>query len=117
MDKNSREKNMLYQWAASNSTSYRFQEIDKTKESYFMQRTGDADSNQYIREYAVESLPELMKEIDALWGADEVMCQIKKAIGVAALKNKPVRLGSGEETRAENKTESKDKLPAFIYNF
>lgn len=117
MDKNSREKDMLYQWAVSNSTSYCFQEIDKTKDSYYMQRMNDSDSSQYIREYAVESLPELMKEIDTLWGADEVMCQIKKAIGVAALKNKPNKPVIREETSTEHKTESMDKLPVFIYNF
>lgn len=108
---------MLYQWAALNSASYSFQEIDKPRDSYFMQRLKDADYSQYIREYTVESLPELMKEIDTLWGADEVMCQIKKAIGVAALKNKPIKPEVRIETETEHKTESKDKLPVFIYNF
>lgn len=116
MDKNSREKNMLYQWAVSNSISYSFQVIEKTRDSYYMQRMSGTDPSQYIREYGVESLPELMKEIDTLWGADEVMCQIKKAIGVAALKNKPNK-EIQEETSTEHKTESKDKLPVFIYNF
>lgn len=117
MDKNSREKDMLYQWAKSNSESECFQEIDKTRESYFEQRKSVSDSSQYIREYEIETLPDLMKEIDTLWGADEVMCQIKKAIGVAALKNKPIKPDSQGETKAANKTKSKDKLPVFIYNF
>lgn len=117
MDKNDREKNMLYQWAESNGSDNSFQKIDKAAESYFDKRTDVANDDRYIREYSIESLPELMKEIDTLWGTDEVMGQIKKAVGVAALKNKPVKPDSGEKTKAENKPESKDKLPAFIYNF
>lgn len=117
MDKNSREKDMLYQWAKSNNSSYCFQEIDKTKGSYFEQRTGSADSERYIREYAIESLPELTKELDALWGTDEIMCHVKKAIGVAALKNKPIKPDSKEEAKVDSKTKTQEKLPVFIYNF
>lgn len=117
MGKNSREKDMLYQWAVSNSADYCFREIDRTEGSYFVQRTDDADADRYIREYAVESLPELMNEIDALWGTDEVMCQIKKAIGVAALKNKPGKADSREETKTDSGIRPQEKLPAFIYNF
>lgn len=108
---------MLYQWAVSNSLSFCFQRIDKERESYFLRRTEGDGPHQHIKEYSVESLPELMKEIDKLWGADEIMSQIKKAIGVAALKNKPVLLDNLETARIDNKTVSKDKLPVFIYNF
>ena len=117
MDKNNREKEMLYQWAKANSGGFCFQEIDRSKESYFEQRNFDVNSDQYIREYAIESLPELMKELDTLWGTDEIMYQVKRIVGVAALKNKPNRLEKQEETRLENKMELKDKLSAFIYNF
>lgn len=117
MDKNNREKEMLYQWAKANSGDFCFQEIDRSKESYFMQRNFDVDSGQYIREYAIETLPEFMKELDTLWRTDEIMCQVKKIIGVAALKNKPVKLEKQEESGLEYKTELKDKLSVFIYNF
>lgn len=117
MDKNSREKDMLYQWAKTNSKSYHFQEIDESKESYFKQRENHADDLRYIREYEIESLPELMKELDTLWGTDEIMCQMKKAVAVAALKNKPVKLNIREETKVKCKIEEKDKMPVFIYNF
>lgn len=117
MDKNNREKEMLYQWAKSNSGNYCFQEIDRTKGSYFEQRDHDTYSSQYIREYAVESLPELTKELDILWADNETMCQIKKVVAVAALKNKPVQQEVRSETKTENKAETKDKMPAFIYNF
>lgn len=117
MDKNSREKDMLYQWAQSNNKSYCFQEIDNTKESYFEQRMGSADSERYIREYTMESLPELTKELDALWGADDIMCHVKKAIGVAALKNKPVKSDSRETAKVDIKAKTQEKLPVFIYNF
>lgn len=115
MDKNNREKAMLYQWAKANSGVFCFQEINKSKESYFEQRNFDVDSAQYIREYVIESLPEFMKELDALWGSDEIMCQVKKIIGVAALKNKPQNCE--ESSKDEHKMELKDKLPMYIYNF
>lgn len=105
---------MLYQWARENSGSFFFQEIDTSKESYFVQRDFDVDSSQYIREYTIESLPEFMKELDILWGTDEIMCQIKKTVGVAALKNKPQ---NREELKEEPPIGLKNKLSMFIYNF
>ncbi len=115
MDRNAREKDMLYEWGVKNAGSYDFQKIDKTKDSYFIKRKGNEE--QYIREYAVETLPEIMKELDRMWGDDEIMDQIKKVIGVASLKNKPDKILVKEENMIDGKKEVKSKLPEFIYNF
>lgn len=112
MDKNEREKKMLYEFGVENCQRYHFEEIDKKKESYFIKREEDS----YIREYAVETLPELMKELNTLWGDDEMMGRIKKVIGVAAMKNKPVKKAQ-EKTGGEKQEDKEEKLPAFIYNF
>lgn len=117
MDKNDKEKKLLYNWAVKNCSSYRFQQIDKSKESYFMQRECmDEDSS--IREYAFEDLPEFMEELNALWGDDEVMKQIKKVIGIAAIKNK---ISSSTVADICNDSGSNsdniEKLPMYIYNF
>lgn len=115
MDKNAREKELLYEWGIKNTEGYDFQKMDKTGDSYFIKRRGNEE--QYIREYAVETLPEIVKELDAMWGADEIMGQIKKVIGVAALKNKPDRVLVEEQNARDGKKEIKNKLPEFIYNF
>lgn len=114
MGKNNREKEMLYQWAKVNDKSFCFQEIDKSKESYYGKRNYGEESGQYIREYAIESLPDIMKELDILWSTDEIMCQVKKIVGVAVLKNKPL---NQEELKEKHKKDLNDKLPVFIYNF
>ena len=112
MDKNEREKKKLYEFGVENCKRYHFQEIDKTKESYFIQR----EEESYIREYKFETLPELMNELSTLWNGDEMMEQIKKVIGVAAMKNKPVKK-SQKKTEGEKQEDKEEKLPAFIYNF
>lgn len=106
MDKNAREKEMLHEWGIKNKGNYDFQKMDKCKDSYFIKREGNEEL--YIREYTVETLSEMMKELDVMWCTDEIMDQIKKAVGVAALKNKPDKIPAREE---------KNKLPEFIYNF
>lgn len=114
MDKNAREKDMLYEWSVKNIGSYDFQKTDKNRESYFKKREGN--DGQYIREYAVQTLPEIMEELDVMWGADEIMGQIKKTVGVASLKNKPDKI-LVKEDMAGGKKEVKNKLPEYIYNF
>ena len=115
MDKNARERDMLYEWGVKNTGSYDFQKIDQSRDSYFIKRTGNEE--QYIREYAVETLPEIAKELDAMWGMNEIAGQIKKAIEVASLKNKPDKISDKEKTAAGGSKEEKNKLPEFIYNF
>lgn len=115
MDRNAREKEMLYEWGMKNTGSYHFQKMDRTKDSYYIKRKGSGES--YIREYTIETLPQIMKELDAMWGADEVMDQIKKVIGVASLKNKPDKIAAKKENMTGGKNEAKSKLPEFIYNF
>lgn len=111
MQKNEREKQMLYEWGVNNHRDV-FMQMDHVKESYFQQRT----SNLYIKEYSFETLSELKEELDALWENDEEMESIKKVVGVAAVKNKPVKI---EKEKEQVKTQSKqeEKLPVFIYNF
>lgn len=112
MEKNEREKQMLFEWGKENRSKYSFQLIDKTMESYFIQRQGDT----YIREYGFETLPELMKELDILWNNDEIMKQTRKIVGVAAIKNKPIKR-SDENEQEKKFEESKETLPDFIYSF
>lgn len=120
MDRNEREKKMLYEWGIQNHSEDLFPTIDKEKESYFIKRKNNKDP--YIREYDFETLPELASGLDILWENDKVMEQIKKMIGIAALKNKPSKVRS-EEIKEDNrkeinsKQEAEDKLPVFIYNF
>jgi len=119
MNKNDREKKLLYEWSIQNTEAYCFDSIHKEINSYFVKR--DDNMNSYIEEYSFEILPELMAKLDDLWGNDEVMNQIKKIIAIAALKNKPLRAITEDtgmrysEKRSGKETE--DKLPAFIYNF
>lgn len=112
MDKNEREKKMLYEFGVENCKQYHFQEIDEKKESYFLKRKEDS----YIREYAFETLPEFMEELNTLWNDDEMMERIKKVIGVAAIKNKPIKK-IREKIEEEGQEDKEEKLPAFIYNF
>lgn len=119
MGKNDKEKNLLQEWGTQNNVKYCFTDIDKERKSYFISREGN--ETPYIREYGFETLPELTKELDSLWGGDlgEIMAQIKKIIGIAVLKNKPGKVISSEvkESTHEIKKETEDRLPAFIYNF
>lgn len=120
MDRNEKEKKMLYEWGEKNHTKSYFQVYDKEKTSYFIKR--GENENSYIREYGFESLPEIVNELDALWQNDAVMEHVKKVIGIASLKNKPSNVIL-EEVKEENgnrtgvKTETENKLPVFIYNF
>lgn len=119
MNKNEKEKKLLYEWGVQNTEKYCFDDIDKGKKSYYVKR--DDDMKSYIKEYGFEILPELMTELDALWGDDEVMNQIKRVIGIAALKNKPLKAVAGDtgmdDSEKKSSKETEDKLPAFIYNF
>lgn len=112
MNKNEREKQMLYEWGMKNCAEDFFGQIDKTKESYFLKKP---DSS-YVREYAFETFPEVMEELNMLWENDGTMEQIKKVIGVAAMKSKPVRRDE-EKERVKEQTDQGEKLPVFIYNF
>ena len=116
MGKNDKEKQMLYEWAKTNGSDYHFQEINQNKESYFIRRGTEDGKNSYIREYGFETLPEFMKELEVLWQDEKVTESIKKAVGVAAIKNKPVKIKQ-ETVKTINQEEPQDKLPAFIYNF
>ena len=112
MDRNGKEKNLLYEWAEKNSSAYRFSEIEKEKKSYFIKR----QETPYIREYGFETLPELFEEMDCMWKDEKCIEQIKKAIGIAALKNRP-----SEEVHKQMEKKhtdgKKDMLSEFIYNF
>ncbi len=116
MNKNEKEKQMLYEWGLKNHSKYLFQTIDQERSSYFIKR--ESKENSYIREYGFETLPELIKELDILWESDKVMEEIKKVIAIAAIKNKPFGSISKEtDINRKGKQEEKDKLPVYIYNF
>ncbi len=112
MDKNDKEKQMLYEWAVNDYSKDVFLHSDHRRDSYFLQRT----ENLCIREYMFETLPELMEELNILWENDEIMESIKRVIAVAAMKNKPTK--SDDENGQKNGQEVTDeKLPTYIYNF
>lgn len=113
MEKNDKEKQMLYEWGKANGASYHFPQIDKAEKSYYIRRETE---DSYIREYGFETLPELVKELDTMWGNEEAMQSIKKVVGVAAIKNKPVEVIQ-KSIEKDKKDEREDRLPAFIYNF
>lgn len=115
MNRNEKEKQILYEWGKNNSAVYCFQKIDKEKESYFIQRDAGEEKGIYIREYGFETLPELVKELDTLWDCNKEMQSIKKAVEVAVFKNKPSKM-EPEDKRITDKNEE-EKLPEFIYNF
>lgn len=116
MGKNDKEKQMQYEWGKSNGSNHHFQEIDQEKKSYYIEREAEADRNSYIREYRFETLPEFMQELEELWKNDKVTDSIKKVVGVAAIKNKPVEV-TQKIVKEVKKEETEEKLPAFIYNF
>lgn len=120
MDKNDKEKRMLYEWGKKNSDSSQFQGMDRDRESYFIQR--DRNTSAYIREYGFETLPEFMQELEALWGDEPVMEQMKKICAVAVMKNAitgriPVHDIKEISDNPGTKPDHEDKLPVYIYNF
>lgn len=122
MDKNDKEKQMLYEWGKEHSDSSQFQKIDEDRQSYFIQRGRDGNTGTYIREYGFETLPEFMQELDALWGDETVMTQMKKICAVAAMKNEITGRMPAHEAKEISgsqgmKTDREDKLPVYIYNF
>lgn len=112
MDRNDIEKNMLHEWAEKNNSAYQFPKIEKDMASYFIER----QETPYIREYGFETLPELLQELDFIWKGEKSMEQIKMAVGVAALKNKP-SWDIQKQVQKEHADKMKDMLPEFIYNF
>ncbi len=116
MEKNEKEKQMLYEWGKTNGADYHYPEIEQEKKSYFVQREVEEAEGAYIREYGFETLPELMKELNALWENEKVTESIKKAVGIAAIKNKPVEI-IHKPILEDKKDKKEDRLPAFIYNF
>lgn len=120
MDKNDKEKQLMYEWGKKHSDSSQFQEMDGDRQSYFIQR--DRNTSAYIREYGFETLPEFMQELEALWGDEPVMEQMKKICAVAVMKNEITGRISVHDTKeiSDNpgtKPDQEDKLPVYIYNF
>lgn len=112
MERNNKEKNMLYEWGLKYQDQNVFQKIDLNKESYFKER----QKSVVLTEYGFETFPELVNLLDNMWGEDMVLGQIKRVVGVAALKNKPIdriqkEVGGAAEEKKEN------ILPSYIYNF
>ena len=112
MQKNEREKQMLYEWGTHNGSEDIFIQIDPFKKSYFQQRTSDT----YIKEYSFNTILEFMEELNILWKNDEKMESIKKVAGVAAMKNKPAKMQK-EKEQIKDHVKQEEKLPVFIYNF
>lgn len=120
MDKNETEKKMLQEWAMQNNQKYYFTSIEKEKASYFMTCERELEKNPYLKEYGFEKAPEFINELEAIWGEDENLKQVKKTVTVAAMKNKISTMDSKKCNIEEDNsaiTDNKDKLPMYIYNF
>ncbi len=115
MDKEKREKDLLYQWGIENTETYKFQSIDKSKESYFIER----EETEYIKEYGFETVPELYEELAKIWVLDNCMDGVEKIIAVAAMKNCPLEEVKDKPVQSKNNDlqEREEKLPMYIYNF
>lgn len=114
MKKDSREKELFYQWSNKEDVKYSFDKIDVQKESYFIK----SEPREYIREYHFETLPELKEELTKMWTGEKDMESIMQAVLVAAFKNKPMNSSdSGMVSSGQNTPNNGEKMPAYIYNF
>lgn len=113
MDKCKREKDKLYEFACNSEENYyALKEFDI--KSYFIKRK----DHDYMREYGFETLPELKKELELLWGQDVLMQKCMQTVLIAAMKLKPteqpdIKDGLSQQTKGKHK----EKLSPFIYNF
>lgn len=109
MDKNTREKQNLYEWACRytdmEGKKY-FTDIDANMISYF-----ENPGSEYLQEYGFENVSELKTLIKELWSNEPLFDEIQQTILVAAFKN----MLKIEET--VKKSDSKEELPTFIYSF
>lgn len=114
MGKNEKEKQMLYEWGVENNYNYSFYNFDVNKKSYFVKRQEDS----YICEYGFKTLPEMIEKLNILWKNDEAMEPVKKIVGVAAMKNRPLEeVEKIEKKEGRGEEEPESILPEFIYNF
>ncbi len=116
VDKNEREKNSLYEYAVQNTRDYQFTTIDREKDSYYLKRNENFGKKTYLKSYGFEKLPELMEELDVLWGTEKLPEELRKIVGIAAMKNK---ISDKQSVICDEviKTKQENKLPAYIYNF
>lgn len=113
MEKNKREKQLIYEWGMKNCSEDIFAKPDPKMESYFLQRPDGL----YLREYNFDTFKDFMEELEMLWANDKIMDDsIKRIIGVAAMKNKPVST-NGENETDKDRARQDEKLPVYIYNF
>lgn len=112
MGKNDREKAIFTEWAKNSQKDY-FMSVQDAG-SYFVKR----EQTEYIREYSLETVPELRDELEELWDGDKNMEPVLTAVLVAAIKNKPRRQDKTDtEENVSTGLETKEVLPMYIYNF
>lgn len=111
MEKNKREKDMLYKWACDNSEKYKekggLESVSsELHDSFFIKR----NPANYLKEYSPNDLRDFHCLLHGVWGEDDAMRQVLIATEVAIMKNMP---SIGEENLKQKKSE----LPGYIYNF
>lgn len=112
MGQNDREKEFFTEWAKNSQEDY-FISVQDTA-SYFVKRV----QTEYIREYSLETVPELRDELETLWEGDNNMESVLTAVLAAAIKNKPQRQDKSDTEESVSKvSETEEKLPMYIYNF
>ncbi len=117
MDKNEKEKRLLYEWACR----YDSDEIKKDIFSAFMQ---DVDSyfvkrkkeDNYLCEYEFQTVPKLRAELEKMWSDELYMDVVLKPVLVGSFKN---RVATREENTNEvfDDIQKKEGLSPYIYNF
>lgn len=113
MDKCERERALLEEWAKRNACRYQIPQSDAASETYFVPVS---DSNG-IREYNIDTLPDIREELENMWHDDMHMQEIIKIVGVAAMKNKPKNISFDRRDECRNSDSTQEQLMPFIYNF
>ncbi len=115
MDKEKKERNMLYDWSCRNYSDELadsiFQPIDKTVNSYFVKCEKQRG---YLHEYRFQTLPQLSAELSEMWGNEMYMNEVLKTVLVSAFKLR-TEINTKKEMIVEN--ECAEELTQYIYNF
>ena len=118
MKNNRKEQEMFYHWALTHHdelTEERyFPKINPERSSYYEE---PQEIYPYCHEYSYETVDELKKQLEKMWGNDKTIEQILTAVVVSAFKNEPenYREDCSKSKAQENATQN--ELTTFIYNF
>lgn len=117
MDRDKKEKELLFQWACKNSsieiTEKIFPCIDQNIDSYFEKRNKESCC---LREYAFQNLPEFKEELKNMWNDDACMDEIMIAVLAGAFKNR-IEISNELLSEKNDSFTTTEELPQYIYGF